>query len=343
MSVNPERFLAELERMRQLILADPEVRAQFDTDGNGVIEGDEWHAVEQLVHQRLEREAMEAEIARLWADIEADEQNQTHDTYPTDEIQLAFDPHAERIARRSAAEEVFHREVVPRVHEQPAPPDPRLARPAQPQRRGPSLGEHRVLVLEQIGGIKQLFGNLFKREYVIKDRRGQEIGHVHQRQNEALQDLVDYSIFKDPDLGFIVRDDVHDLRYEFIRSTNIRENTIQLKDPRGRYFGYTTWTLSFIRRKYEVRIDREQISYYVVRRLLKPWTFDILDPFEEPIGTMERGWAGFGFLAGANIFRIELDAFVSHDTMLGLLATALLADLDSEQGSRRAGLDIFNS
>jgi len=49
MPVDPERLREELRRMRVLIEKDPATRTRFDTDGNGVIDGDEWEQVWQLV------------------------------------------------------------------------------------------------------------------------------------------------------------------------------------------------------------------------------------------------------------------------------------------------------
>lgn len=351
MAIDRERLQAELRRMRELIASDPRVLARFDTDGNGVIDGDEWEAVRQLVTRRLEREEVEAELARrladeqaaemarLQADIEA-ERAAAEEPAPAPgvrdyaNLELAFDPRADAAVRQQrVAEEIYEKELYRRY-----------ADPA-PHRSGTlgTLGDRRELILEQGGGAKQLFGNLFRRHYVVRDRDGHELGHVGQRENEALQNLVDYSIFTDPSLHFRVHDYASDTEYEFRRTTGLGENYINVNDPRGRTIAMTSWTVSFLRRKYEVRVVREGVSYYVRRRALRPWTFEILDPFDEPIGEMQRGWSGLGFLTGGNLFHLELDVEVSADAMWGFLATALLADLDSESGSRRAGLDLFNS
>lgn len=61
--VDPTRLRDELRRMKSLIQEDPRVLARFDQDGNGVIDGDEWEAVRQLVIRRLEREEEEARVA----------------------------------------------------------------------------------------------------------------------------------------------------------------------------------------------------------------------------------------------------------------------------------------
>ena len=59
--VDATRLREELRRMRALIQEDPTVKAQFDKDGNGVIDGEEWEEVRQLVTKRLEREQEETE------------------------------------------------------------------------------------------------------------------------------------------------------------------------------------------------------------------------------------------------------------------------------------------
>jgi hypothetical protein len=67
MTVDRKRLSEELCRMRVLIEKDPEVKARFDTDGNGVIDGHEWEQVRQLVIQRLERADSEEAEGRACA------------------------------------------------------------------------------------------------------------------------------------------------------------------------------------------------------------------------------------------------------------------------------------
>ncbi len=334
MDVDPDRLREELTRIKKLITTDPRVLARFDTDGNGIIDGDEWAEVRRVVIQRLDREAQEAEMARMLAD-EIDEVEEepiaasAQDGRDFSGLELAFDPRQER-ETSSIAEDLFRKDLS-REYADGA------------QTNGNSMADHQELILEQVGGAKQLFGNMFKRQYIVRDAHRRELGRISQRQNEMLQNLTDYSIFTDPDLSFVVEDDLCDQRREFVRSTGMGENSIQIKNPQGRYIGFTEWRFSFLRRKYEVRMGSEPTSYYVRRKLLKPWTYEVLDAFDEPIGTMERGWSGMGFLAGANLFHIDIEADISSDLMWGFLATALLADLDSEPSSRRSALDFLNS
>jgi len=397
MQIDPNRLREELTRMRELIATDPEVLAHFDTDGNGVIDGEEWDAVRQLVIQRLEREAAEAELARqlqesldprqaaelarMEADIAGEDVNEPASESQADELppvskvdeievdfdavsggqvevehgtpsqrpgqrpesrdfeglELAFDPREDRATQnQSLADELYERELAGRYAA-----GARDARSVRLSEAG-TMADCNELILEQSGGAKQFFGNMFRREYVVRDADGQEIGRIGQRENEMLQNLTDYSILEDPDINFSVHDGITGEQFHFRRTSGFTDNTIAVFNPQGRVIARTSWTLSFLRRKYEVRVVKEGMSYYVRRRMLKPWTFDVLDPFEEPIGTMQRGWSGLGFLTGGNLFHIEVEGDVSPDAMWGFLATALLADLDSEAGSRKAGFDFFN-
>lgn len=353
MEIDRERLREELEKMKELIASDARVLARFDADGNGMIDGEEWENVRQVVIRRLQREAAEAEaareylaqlddeqaaeLARMEAEM-ADEAESRPGVRDFSDLELAFDPREDRATRQnSVAQEIYDRELASRVN----------AGGAGHQRNvrigeSGSLADRQVLVLEQIGGAKQIFGRMFRRAYLVRDADGEELGRVGQRQNEALQDLVDFKIFSDPDLHFDVEDYTTGEHYTFHRATNFGDNSIGVYNPRRTTIADASWSLSFFRRKYEVRSVREGISYYVRRRALRPWTYDVLDPFEEPIGTMQRGWSGLGFLTAGNLFRIELDKEVHPDAMWGFLATALLADLDSESGSRKSGFDFFN-
>jgi hypothetical protein len=339
MAVDPDRYHSELVRMRELIMSDPEVHAQFDTDGNGVIDGEEWNAVRQLVYRRLEREDYEAQLAemlRMEADAEeeaasAAQPGPPQGTRDFSNLELAFDPRKDRV---SHADQIFERELAQRrTHH--------AVREVRLSEHG-TLADCNELILQQTGGVKQLMGKMFRREYAVKNPHGEDIGRIFQVQNEMLQDMSNLRLFSHANMNFTVEDMVSNERFEMRRSTGLGDSSVSVVNPRGRTIADTSWTLSFLRRTYEVRSVRDGVSYYVKRRMLKPWTFDILDPFEEPIGTMERGWSGLGFLTFGNLFRIEVNKDLSPDAMWGLLAAALLADIDTEQGSRKAGLDLFN-
>ena len=149
-----------------------------------------------------------------------------------------------------------------------------------------------------------------------------------------VQNLGAVSVFDVPDLDFVVDDYVSGDQFRFRRTRGFSDNSITVTNPRGMTIASTSWTLSFVRRKYEIRVPTEGVSYYVRRRLLKPWTYDALDPFEDPIGDLQRGWNGLGFLTGANLFHIGFEEPIGSSAMWGFLATALLADLDTEPNSR---------
>ena len=342
MPIDPDRLRRELKRIRELIATDPRVLARFDTDGNGVIDGQEWEAVRQLVVDRLERESAEAaEAARIRDEVERAREEAERGDEPSgrdwSNLELAFDPRQDRrVQQRAIAEEVYEREVASRWSHT------RGAESVRMSEHG-TLADCHELILEQVGGVKQFFGNMFRREYIIRDGAGDEVGRVAQRENEMLQNLTDYRIFEDPDVNFVVHDQITHEEFNLRRSSGFSDNSIAVHNPKGLVIADTSWTLSFLRRKYEIRVTRDKLSYYVQRRLWRPFTYDVLDPFEEPIGTMHRGWSGLGFVTGGNLFHIELDADVSPDAMWGFLAAALLADLDSESGSRRSGLDLFNN
>lgn len=61
--VDPQLLRDELRRIKKLINERPDILAKFDKDGNGVIDGEEWEEVRQLVIKRLERKAAEASAA----------------------------------------------------------------------------------------------------------------------------------------------------------------------------------------------------------------------------------------------------------------------------------------
>ena len=61
---------------------------------------------------------------------------------------------------------------------------------------------------------------------VVPDPDGNELGRVGQRENEALQNLTDYSIFTDPTLHFRVHDEVSQEEFRLERTSGLGDNTV---------------------------------------------------------------------------------------------------------------------
>ena len=77
------------------------------------------------------------------------------------------------------------------------------------------------------------------------------VGRIGQRENEALQNLTDYSILDDPDINFTVHDGITGEQFHFRRSSGLSDNSISVYNPNDMIIARTAWTLSFVRRKYE--------------------------------------------------------------------------------------------
>jgi len=147
--VNSSKLSEELRRIKKLIADDPKVKARFDLDGDGHIDGFEWEQVRQLVIQRLERaEAEAAEARSLGAASQPP---------PDTEGQLAQQIFAEDL-RGSASDAT-------------------------------SLGEAEDFVLTQLGGIGQVFEGLAKREYAVHSASGTELGAIRQQQSDVVAGL----------------------------------------------------------------------------------------------------------------------------------------------------------
>lgn len=301
--VDRNRLLEELRQMKELIRTDPQVLAQFDRDGNGVIDGDEWEEVRQLVTKRLEREAAEADEARA----------------------LAADAGQRRVGPTRAttagivAQDIFEGDL--------------SERPGQ----GGSLTDARVLVLEQQGGLGQLVEGMSRREYTICSGDGTHLGVITQQQNEMAQNFGNRSIFETPDLDFRVMDNAGNA-IVFRRSQGMASERIDVLDGGGSQIGYVNWKLSLLGRKFHVVSTLDRGALTVKTNLLKPFTLQVLDRHDDEVGRVERGWSGLGgFLTGGNRMRIQLKKGLdlSAGQRWGLLAAALLADLGAERQNKR--------
>jgi hypothetical protein len=292
MNVDRQRLREELRRMKELIAKDPEVLARFDLDGNGVIDGDEWDQVRELVTKRLEREAREAaEADRLGAQ----------------------EPSAAALPG-SVASAIYEGDLA--------------AITATPS----SLAEADEMVLEQQGGLGQLLEGAVRRRYAVFAMDGAAIGTIDQVENEMLQDMLNRSILEQPDLHFRVTDAGTGEQLTFRRTRGLGHDAIQVLDARGRLRATVEWKLSLLGRKFVVEPSGEGGSVTLKGGILRPFTMDVLDCVDDRIGTVERGWSGLGaFLTGGNRMRIRVDpGEVVPNQRLGLLAAALLADLASE-------------
>jgi hypothetical protein len=297
MAVDRERLSEELRRMRQLIEKDPEVKARFDTDGNGVIDGHEWEQVRQLVIARLEREAAEDAEGRQNAE-EAGE---------------AFA--VEGAAAGAVATTIFDADLQTGT--------------AVPH----SIGEADCMVLEQQGGLSQVFEGAFRRRYAVLAEDGSTLGAVEQVESELVLGMTPRSIFEHPDLHFRVSDAGTGTVTTFRRTQGLARDRIDVIDTAGLYRASVEWKVSLLGRKFEVSPSGDGGIVIVKSNLLKPFSLEILDCVDDPIGSIERGWSGLGaFLTGGNRMRIRVNpGEVTPEQRWGLLAAALLADVSAEK------------
>ncbi len=309
--VDAARLRDELRRMRTLIQNDPDVKAQFDKDGNGTIDGDEWEQVRQLVVQRLEREDEEtAERTRLTQAMQAAGE-------PT-ELDAVHAP-----AAGAVAEGIYDGELSSRIASATT---------------GGSIADFDEFILQQEGGAKQLFGNAFRREYAILSPNGSSIGSVSQRENEMIQEATNRSLFEVPDLHFDAFDALSGARYVLKRTEGLTRQRMGVLDEKGLMFAYTDWKFHLVWKKYEVCSTVDGSKLLVQNQLLHPFTLKILDVMEEPVGSIERGFSGLGgLLSGGNKMRIQIRPGEANPGLrLGVLAAALLTDLAQEEDKSRA-------
>jgi hypothetical protein len=299
MAVDRERLREELRRMRALIEKDPEILARFDTDGNGVIDGHEWEQVRQLVIQRLEREEAEA--------IEAS--------------RLAAEAGEVFVATAAAPGAVAHA-----IYDADLP----SSRSATSLPGG--IDEADEMVLEQQGGLGQLFEGMARRRYSVLAADGSLLGSIDQVENEVMQGLANRSLFEIPDLHFRVCDGGSGATTTFRRSQGLARDCIDVIDPTGMHRASVEWKLSLLGRKFAVQPAGEGGVVTVKGSILRPFTLEIRDCVDDPIGTIERGWSGLGaFLTGGNRMRIRVrPGEGTPEQRWGLLAAALLADLSAE-------------
>jgi len=299
MAVDRERLRDELRRMRTLIQKDPEILARFDTDGNGVIDGHEWEQVRQLVIQRLEREEAEAIEAGRLASVAGE----------------AFA--ATAIAPGSVAHAIYEADLP-------------LTRSATSLPGG--IAEADEMVLEQQGGLGQIFEGMVRRRYSVFSADGSLLGSIDQVENEMMQGLTNRSLFEIPDLHFRVTDGGTGATTTFRRSQGLARDCIDVIDPTGMYRASVEWKLSLLGKKFAVQPAGEGGEVRVKGSILRPFTLEIRDCVDDPIGTIERGWSGLGaFLTGGNRMRIRVrPGEVTPEQRWGLLAAALLADLSAE-------------
>lgn len=304
--VDANRLRDELRRMRELIDSDPRVKARFDRDGNGVIDGEEWEQVRQLVIRRLERE--EAEVAaRTDALIE--------EGGAEEELPLVVGTVAAQI----------YEEDLPVLAG--ASVSPSLALPDC----------HDVIVEER--GLAPVFSFL-RRNYALLTPDGREIGAIEQREMEWLQGLTTRVGGGAPDLHFDVVDFTTNERYTFRRSTQLFGTDIFIFDGAERQVGFVKEKLGVLKPTYRVVSTFQRAHVSVKWSLLHPFTLTVCDLMDDPVGKIERGWSGLGaFLTGPNRLRIRTDPEqFDPGFRWGLIAASILAEMGQEERDRHGGL-----
>jgi len=299
MPVDPERLREELRRMRVLIEKDPAIRGRFDADGNGVIDGDEWEQVRQLVIHRLEREEAEAAAAERLA---------------------------AKAGTRVAATPSIPGAIAQAIHEGDLP----ASRGSSPTPE--NIDDADEMVLERQGALGALLGTMVRRRYAVFAADGSPLATIEQVENQLIQELTNQSILEVPDLHFRVVEAGSGNTTVLCRARGLARDCIDVNDHAGRFRAAVEWKFTLLGRKLVVQPAGEGGPVTVEGSIFRPFTLEILDLVDDPIGRIEHGWSGLGaFLAGVHRTRISVKpGEVNPDQRWGLLAASLLADLESE-------------
>ncbi len=302
--VDQARLREELKKMRALIQSDAAVRARFDTDGNGVIDGDEWEQVRKLVVARLEREDAERAAARSFGAGPAGDD---------DDVPVVVG---------SVASGIFERDLG-----------------SSPSSGTPSSGAltERTEVIVEETGLAPLLGSLVRRNYTLRSPDGKQIGEIVQREHEMLEQFKSGG-FR-PTLHFDVVD-ASGGRLTFRRDPRFFGDQVAILDATGGQVGHIETKFGILKPRFRVVSTFDRASLTVKWPLLHPFTLQILDPFDEPAGEIQRGWSGLGaFLAGANRLHIRVDPDkVPKSFMPSLVACAVLAEMGQEGSDKKASL-----
>lgn len=237
MKIDPARLARELEQMRELIATDPAVRARFDTNGDGEIDGNEWHVVRQLVLRRLMAEALEAEAAHVVAEQQAIGQE-----LPTELGEAGQLPRQPEGTDGSVAAAVFARDVAPAAQSPPA-----------------DLFQHGRWTLDRS---TERLAPLGLREYRVLDFRGQPSGEIVGRGGPG-----------EATLEFDVRDMLTGKRYVLQRTAPPPRSCVVLFDPDGPELAFASQDAR--RRGFSCRVRTEDGELVVQRKWWDPQRYTI--------------------------------------------------------------------
>lgn len=286
--VDPQQLRDELKRIRALINERPEIRARFDKDGNGVIDGEEWEEVRQLVIRRLERKAAEAAAAGQAAGAPA--------------------PLAEEVVGEIAT---------------------RAARSAV----SGAVGDLDELVVRREGSLAaQMAESLVRRSYAVLAPSGRVAATIQQRENEAIQALGNRALLEIPELNFSVHDVVNGEQLTLTRRTSGLNFRVDVSDARGMLIGYAQGKTALLRSEYQVGATLLAHPFKLLQPILRPFTLELTDAFDEPKGEIQRQWSGLGsFLTGSNQMHLTLRPGATRELRWALVAAMVLIDLAAEK------------
>ena len=158
-----------------------------------------------------------------------------------------------------------------------------------------------------------------------------------------MQQLTNRSWLDVPDLHFDVLDAATGHSYVLRRTEGLARKRMGVMDERGLMFATTDWTFHLVWKKYEVCSTVDGSKLFVQNQLMHPFTLKIFDVMEEPVGVIEREFAGLGgLLTGGAKMRIQIrPGEANHGLRWGLLATALLTDIAYEEDRSKDSTPSF--
>ncbi len=308
--VDKQKLVEQLRKLKKQLQNDPQVRALYDTDGDGNISGEEWEKARKSV------------IAFMKA-TDSQEKNAGKEKAGGKLSSAAGAAGIAIAGAAGAADHVFNRIKGEMGEFTDAP-------------AGTLLSEPKVIVKQQVEGLELMTDFEGRNRYKLYNEKGKELANAEEAHTGIVGTIsrniftsrrpfkMGISIYNTPEVVWL------DRRFEFIFSRiDVSDDDIPI--------GVIQQKFSLLNRKYSLDADAEDRELTVLGPLFKPWTFNVMSGSQQ-VGTIKKKWSGLlkEAFTRADTFTVSFeDPELTPTERKLILATAIAIDIDYFEQSQK--------
>ena len=290
--VDKQRLIEELRELKRQIRNDPEVRAHYDLNGDGEIDGQEWDLTRKAVISYLESE----------------EARNKEESVPKSAAVAG--------ATAAVADQVFNRIKKSATHTDYAPAGTLLAEPA-------------IIVSQKVEDLEVITDFEGRNKYRFLTEDGRELAKAQEGDTGTLGMFSRSFLGNRRPFTMWITDHKTNETVILKRHFDLIFSKIDVSDE-DEPIGTVQQRFGFFNKKYDLLTFFGDRNLSVVGPLFKPWTFDIFSG-DEQVGSIKKKWSGFlkeAFTKADNFLVSFDDPQLTAGERKLILAAAIAIDMD---------------